>query len=91
MKNKILKKRNWAKKIDINFGENKETLDDKIKLEKERYVGRNSEVWSAIQRVEVDVKEFIKRCEKRINKTYCKDCGNNPMKIINEEAGEGLL
>ena len=38
-----------------------------------------------------DVKEFIKRCEKRINKTYCKDCGNNPMKIINEEAGEGLL
>ena len=36
------------------------TLFDKINYEKKRMVGINTEAWSAIQRVEEDVKEFIR-------------------------------
>ena len=37
-----------------------ETLSDKIQYEMNKYVGGNTETWSAIQRVSVDVKEFIR-------------------------------
>ena len=51
-----------------------ETLSDKIQYEMDKYVGGNTETWSAIQRVSVDVKEFIKKLkELLINGNYYGD------------------
>ena len=51
-----------------------ETLSDKIQYEMNKYVGGNTETWSAIQRVSVDVKEFIKKLkELLINGNYYGD------------------
>ena len=67
----------------------------KIKLEKERYVGRNSEVWSAIQRVEVDVKEFIKKLKSQASWNMSGIIGQSITAelhdIIDKLAGAGLL
>ena len=50
------------------------TLSDKIQYEMNKYVGGNTETWSAIQRVSVDVKEFIKKLkELLINGNYYGD------------------
>ena len=58
----------------MTFESKLETLSDKIQYEMNKYVGGNTETWSAIQRVSVDVKEFIKKLkELLINGNYYGD------------------
>lgn len=66
-------------------------MDNQTLHSKRKDCYRNNKIGTDKIYFEKDLKQSLKRIEKRINKTYCKDCGNNPMKIIKEEMGEGLL
>ena len=53
--------------LDENSGSDT-PLSDKIKYEKERAVGLNGDIWTAIQRIEVDVAEAVRKLKVSINK-----------------------
>ncbi len=63
-------------------------LSDKIKYEKERAVGLNGDTWTAIQRIEVDVAEFIRRLKEELQEQLCLDCSTYVDDRLDKLAGE---
>jgi len=61
------------------------TLSEKIKYEKERVVGINIEAWCVAQRIEQDVKEFIKMLKSQLIMK------NRNAPIVDRLAGKDLV
>jgi len=76
----------------------KETLSSKIEIEKKRYLSKelySAETWTAIKRIEQDVREFIKLLKED---TGCKPINSREEQIIalfkeriDKLAGEELI